>query len=234
MTCLEISRRILERIDDDPDDPSSATEAEVIAAIQEGQELMALLTLCLETTATLTLAASTPFASMRGTFPNFLVPLRMQIGGVRVRPATLADLDSLNDAWQSTAGTPTRYGTAGFNFFWVTPQPTVSTDADLTYAKSPAPMVQDDFPEVPVAYHMSLVRYGVYKVRLKEGAQGLERGVVELNRFLDDCQQLGDFVRAKSQAARYDVLPFELKLYDRSRLIAKVKEKAWQRNTPPQ
>jgi len=82
-------------------------------------------------------------------------------------------------------------------------------------------MVEADTPEIPEQYHQSLVYYGKYRVRLKEGAQGLARGVSDLNVFLDDMTQLGDWVRARSRAARYDTLPIELALFDRSRLLLK-------------
>lgn len=222
MTANEIIARVLARTDDSS--AISASTGEVLAAINEGQELAAALTLCLETSTTWTLSASNTFGTLRGTFPDFLCPLRVSISGTRIRPATLADLDALDDSWQSTAGTPTRYVVIGFNFYAVTPQPVDDTSADFIYARTPAPMVGDDFPELPEEYHQSLVNYGKYKVRIKEGAQGLQRAVGDLNRFLDDMTRLGDYTRARSRAARYDVLPFELALFDRSRLMAPVKK----------
>jgi hypothetical protein len=226
VTAGEISARILKRIDDDPaspgsvaPDPDGGVSREVLAAINEGHELAALLTLCLETTASMTLFAATTFSGLRILFPDLIVPLRLMGPSGRLRPATLAQLDMLNSAWQATPGTPERYVAMGFNFFAVTPQGTGDTAAQLTYARSPAQMVADDFPEIPERYHQSLVDYGVYRIRLKEGGQGLQRGVIALNRFLDDMTALGDYVRAKSRAARYDALPFELRLFDRARLV---------------
>jgi hypothetical protein len=243
VTASEISDRILKGIDDDAGVPASVAAGnlggpppEVLAAINEGQELFALLTLCLETTSAITLAASSTFGSFRQAFPKFLCPLRLMVGSTRVRPRTLAELDAENDAWQATAGTPARYSTLGFNLYAVTPQPVADTAGVLTFARSPLQLVGDAFPEIPEMYHQSLVKYGIYRIRLKEGGQGLERGLVQLNSFLDDATAHGDFVRARSRAARYDVLPFELKLFDRSRLIqklAKVKP-SWQPNSPPQ
>lgn len=209
------------------DDPAgvSAPADEVLNALNEGQELAAWLSLCLETKASLPLPASTTFGLLRGTFPDFLCPLRMSIGSRRIRPATLAELDGENDGWQNTPGDPARYVSLGFNFFGVTPQPVNTIAADFLYARSPAPMVGDDFPEIPAAYHESLVFYAKYRIRLKEGAQSLTRGMEFFHRFLDDMQKLGDFVRAKSRAARYDTLPFELALFDRARLAAAVSSK---------
>lgn len=225
MTALEISNRILKRIDDDSTAPGSVVSdgtpvpPEILAVINEGQELFCLLSLCLETTAPLTLPASTTFATIRGTLPDFLCPLRLTIGGIRIRPATLAQLDAENDAWQNTPGTPLRYFTAGFNLYGITPQPVAETAASLTYARSPVQLVDDGFPEIPEQYHQNLVDYGVYRAKLKEGGQSLTRGVQYLNQFLDAATACGDYVRAKSRASRYDTEPLELKLFNRARLL---------------
>jgi hypothetical protein len=237
MTCAEIGARIMKRADDEPNaplsvtaDPAGGVPKEILAAINEGQELAAMLTLCLETTANFTATASTTFFGLRVTFPDYLVPLRVVAPTGRLRPSTLGDLDSLNDAWQSTVGAPERYLAMGFNFFALTPQPIAGTPLSITYARSPLQMVGDDFPEIPEAYHQALVEYGVYRVRLKEGAQSLQRGMASLNRFLDEITALGDYVRARSRAARYDVLPFELRLFDRARLMQSLKGKTpWQK-----
>lgn len=242
MTAKEISDRIIARLDDIAGSPGSvATDdgpvpPEILAAINEGQELFSLLTLCLETTASLTLPALTPFLSLRATFPDFLCSLRLMASGTRIRPATLSDLDAENDQWQDTIGTPARYWTGGFNLLAVTPQPITDTTAQFTYARSPVQMIADDFPEIPEEYGQSLVNYGIYRVKLKEGAQSLQRGVGYLNAFLDDAQRLGDFVRARSRASHYDVTPFELALFDRSRLVDQIAKgkKPWQPNSQQQ
>ncbi len=232
MTTKEISDRIITRLDDDPvnpgavwTDPTSPVPPEVLVAIAEGQELAAWLTLCFETTVTLSLAGGNTFSLIRSVLPNYLVPLRVMAAGRRVRPCTLAELDALNSSWQTEPGDPARYVAMGFSFLAVNPQPSVDTDVQFTYAKSPDPVVADAFLELPDAYQPALIDYGIYKVKLKEGGQGLQRGLVHLNRFLDEMTKLGDYVRAKSRAARYDVLPFELALFDRSRLVEKLVKK---------
>lgn len=229
MTTKEISDRILVRIDDSSSAPGSVladanaalfpVPPEILSALNQAQEEFALLTLCLEATADMTLSGGTPFSLPRSSFSDFLCPLRLMVGGVRVRPSTLSDLDAWDDAWQNTPGTPSRYATLGFNFMAISPQPAIDTTASLTYARSPLQLVADAFPEIPEIYHQNLVEYGIYRVTLKQGAQGLERGMKYFNSFLDAATKCGDFVRAKSRAANYDVLPIELKLFDRARLV---------------
>jgi hypothetical protein len=229
VTTAELSNRILPRLDDDAASPGSVTvdpagpvPFEILAAIAEGQELACWMTLCLETTVAVTLTASNTFWLMRALLPDYLVPLRLVGSNGRIRPATLAELDALNPSWQGEAGDPERYVALGWNVFGVNPQPVDDTAIQFTYARSPAQPVYDSFLELPEAYQPALIDYAIYKVKLKEGGQGLQRGIVHLNRFLDEMTNLGDYVRAKSRAARYDVLPFELALFDRSRLVEKL------------
>lgn len=216
MDSTEVTNRILKGIDEDPASPSAGVVSEIRSYINEGQELFAWLSLCLETTATLNLSGT--FGTLRPSLPDYLAPLKMTINGRRIRPATLSDLDALSTTWQSTLDIPQRYCTLGFNFVVVYPQE--ATSVQLTYARAPVPSVNEDIPlEIEEQYHPALVSYGIYRTRLKEGAQGLERGLKYFGEFLDDAQRCGDFVRARSRAAKYDVLPLELKLFDRSRLM---------------
>ena len=223
MTAAEIQGRILARVADEGG--ASATAAETLQAINEGQELAALMTLCLETTASWTLTATTAWYSARAAFNDYLCPLRLMVGSTRVSPASIRDLDARDAGWQASAGTPARYATLGFSLFAVTPQPAIDTAASLTYARTPVELVGDAWPEIPEAYHQALVDYGVYRVRLKDGAQNLERGLRYFGRFLEAMKELGDQVRARSRAAGYDTLPFEVRRFDMSRLTQILKRK---------
>lgn len=218
MLTSDIIARILVRIDDDPVTPISVSAAEVLAAVNEGYQLAALLTLCFEKTADFTLTDC--WYTVRDTLTDFIVPLRLSVSGVRLRPSTLAELDALNPAWQATGGSAARYATLGCNLLAVTPQARVT--ASFTYAYSPAALLSTDTPLLPPAFHPDLVEFGVYRCRLKEGAQQLARGLGNLNTFLDSMTKLGDYMRARSLAARYDVQPMELKLFDRSKLVDEI------------
>jgi len=224
MVVSDIVARVLSHTDDD--NAVSASNTEIIAAINEGQELASMLTLCLETWTTINLAGGASWGTFIDVFPDFICPLRMAINGLRVRPGTLADFDAGNEAWQSTPGTPAHYAAHGCNLYALDRQPASTTVAEFTYARSPAAMILSSTPEIPTQYHRSLADYASYRVRLKEGAQGLARGTVYWNRYLDDMTELGNFVRARSRAAALDTLPFELALFDRSRMALPAPPKA--------
>lgn len=226
MTVADIAARIVRRIDDDelnsPDvespTPNSTTDAQVLDAINEGEQLFCFITLCLESTVPLTLAAATCWSTFRSLIPDFLVPLRLELNGIRLRPATLTQLDAEDDAWEVTPGKPAQYLMEGFNLLGVTPQSPFGVVSQMTYARSAALLAQTDSPEIPEQFHPLLVDFGVYWIRAGQGGQALARGNTYFNRFLDGAQEHGDYVRSKSRAARYDTLPFELALFDRSLL----------------
>jgi hypothetical protein len=217
MTCQEIINRVLARGDDV--NAIMASTAEVTAAINEGQEFASFVTLCLQKEVSFLLPGGASFGTFLSALPDYLCPLRLMISGNRVRPSTLADFDAENDAWQRSPGTPTRYSVIGFDLWAVNKQPVATTAADFFYARSPVTMTAAMTPEIPEEYHQSLVKYGKYRVRIKEGAQGLQRAVEDLNSFLDDMTRLAEIVRARGKAAKFDVLPFELQDFDRSRLM---------------
>ena len=226
MTVTQLSALILSQVDDPtgasftPASYPNTTPPEVLAAINEGQQLAALLTLCLEITANFALTANACWYLPRPVLTDLIVPLRFSLAGVRLRPSTLANLEAQNSAWQASPGTPARYAFLGVNLLAVSPQPTGSATASMTYAQSPAALVNDtDTPALPEVNHLSLVDYAVYKIRLKEGAQSLERGLKRFHLFMDDMDRLAAYVRERAVAARYDVLPFEMTLAQRTRLV---------------
>jgi hypothetical protein len=236
VTLAQIGALIMTQVDDPtgvsfaPATPPNTIPPEVVNYVNEGQQLAALLTLSFEKTAAFSIGASFSidangcFYLPRPVLTDLIVPLRLTYNGNRIRPGTIAEIEAENDAWPATAGTPTRYAMLGFNFLVITPQTTGVVQT--TYACSPATLVNDaDIPQLLEAYHQNLVDYGVYRVRLKEGAQGLARGLERFNLFLDDMTKLGDYVRARTAAARYDVTPFELALMDRSRLVGQLMNK---------
>lgn len=220
MTSAQIAHDVMVGIDEDPASPSDRLVEEILLSINEGERVFSWLSLCLEKTSPITLTGET-FSWLRPLFPDFLAPLKLMVGGRRVRPVTLPELDALNAQWQDTVGTPQRYFLVGFSLFGTYPQE--ATEASLTYARSPVPItaIGAQSPEIALEWHMALAWWSIYRIRLKEGAQGLARGLKYLNEFLDAATRCGDLVRNRSRAMGLDTQPVELQAFDRSRLLLK-------------
>ncbi len=225
MNVSQMVTRTLERLDEMDAGAVSAVyyggPGEVLAALNEAQRFFVLLTLALETTVSFPVTGATTFFSMRSTYQDWLLPLRVTLAtGTRVRPARIDELDALDTGWQATPGIPARYAALGFDFFIVYPQYADTTNVNITYTRSPVPMAADaDEPEIPEQHHPDLVDYAVYRVRAKEGGQEFAKGLPYFNRFLDGAQAYGKYVRARNLGSGYDKEPFELELFDRSKLM---------------
>jgi hypothetical protein len=219
VTAADMAARCQQRLDEDPAivTPAFYPFSEVLSALNRAQRMMVLLTLYLEATAPMVLASSA-FYHMRSYFPDWMLPLRVTLNtGFRVRPARLAELDAVDAGWQVSAGAPARYAALGFDFLAVYQQSAGAT-LNMTYARSPDAMVSGtDTPEIPEDYHPALIDFAIPWLRVKEGAQEFQKAQPYLKRFLSEADRLGQYVRARNLAARYDNLPFELRRLDRSR-----------------
>jgi hypothetical protein len=230
MTFGTIRTTVLERLDEDTANPSYYTTADSGQAVNWAQRLFVLLTLCLEDSDTLTLTPTTAWYSIRAQVSDWLLPLRLEYGGAKLRPARLADLDALSAAWQATPGDPERYACLGLDLTALYKQPGEAGTLDLTYAKAPARMVAAaDVPEIPAQYHDTLAGAAIALLRMREGGQEMAKAQTLLRPFWAGAQELARYVRQRSLDLRYDRLPPELERFDASRLLAISKRRTeWQ------
>lgn len=138
----------------------------------------------------------------------------------RVRPVRLQDLDALNSAWQSTAGTPEKYGCLGWNLLYLYKQPSaVGTSLTVIHAALPAELSLDaDTPEIPSEYHQELVNFGEAMFLLPDGGNRASKGLALINGYLAAAGKLAAYMRQRNMALRYDTLPPEIRAQDRSRM----------------
>lgn len=226
MTLSELTIRLLERVDDDA---SYYTSAETTHALNVALRLFCLITLCVERTATFTLAAGQAFYRITESpisITDFIVPLRVTVAGARVRPYTIHQLNLESSSWRSTAGTPAKYAQDGYEQFAITPQPSGgSTSLALTYAAVPAALaISGDTPEIPTEQQPLLIDFAIWWLRAKEGGAEFMGTNEFLNRFLDGAQKYAEFVRARSKSQLYDRQPPDISKFDRSRFAFKLKQ----------
>ena len=210
--------------------PGFYPRSEIVAALNEAHRFFVLLTLGLETTAAWTIPPQTSLTAyhMLGTFPDWIVPLRVTTStGAKVRPARLEDLAGLDSGWMATTTTadPTRYVALGADLVVPYPLPLNGSTLQVTYARAGLPLANDaDVPETPAEYHPAYVEYGVYRLRQVEGGQEFQKVLPELGAYLKAAQQYAAYVRSRNMGSRYDKIPFELELFDRSKLLGKRKD----------
>lgn len=198
--------------------------ADMLAALNEAERLFCLLTLCLETTATFDLAGATAWYHVLAQLDDFLLARRIvNSSGYRLRPATIAVLDSLDTRWRQSPGTPQRYALTGMDVLAVYHQPASADTLLITYAQAPPALVnQTDVPAIRETSHFALANYAAYALRQPEGGQEFSKFLPYLNDFLDEATAVQKFVKAKNLDAHYEKAPFELEGMDRSRLLALV------------
>jgi hypothetical protein len=215
----QIFTRLTQRLDDATGSGTPGLDnvywslSEGYCAVNEAQQQFALFTLCLEASGTLPLAAARCFYGIRGYLPGYLLPLRVTVGGVKMQPARLVDLDARYNTWAATPGTPAKYMQIGLNLLAIVPQPTSSSSAAVTYAKEATMLTSTgQVPEIPEEYHSAIAKYAAYYLLQKMGGQYLQLAVSEWNSFLTDASQCADYVRRRNRARQYDAEPAEFRM----------------------
>lgn len=184
-----------------------------LGALNEGQRLFVLLSLCLEATESFTLTANQLSYNILGTLPDFVLPRRIyNSAGQQMRPATIAELEALDSDWQATTGTPYRYVVRGLDWLAVYPQPAAADTLSIVYARCPVGMVLGtDVPEIRVASQYALVNFAAYVLRNPEGGQEMSKFAGYFQEFLAEAQKVGDLVRARNRGSGFETKgPFEL------------------------
>jgi hypothetical protein len=220
-----MTRRGLERLGDNPDltpPYQYYTASEFLIWLNAVQRLFVLFTFDLEANVVFPIANDgTAFYRMLLYYSDWMMPLRVRVtGGYKLRPVRMSDLGALNAQWSATRGTPEKYALLGFDLLGIYKQPTSPTTLDITYARTPAPMVlETDVPEIPEDYHPVLIDAAIVLCRTKEGAQEFAKQAPLWDRFLDACKKHAAYVRARNVEQGYDYEPFELERFDMSRVI---------------
>lgn len=223
MTGQQLTDRLLHRLGEDAAAPRFFRQVDALTAINEAQQLFALLTLCLE--AETTLAVSSFELDARTTAPDWLACLSLRrADGTKIQPATLGDIAARDPFWQGSAGAIARYACAGFSTLFLHPWSTVTVTA--RYARGPVALTLVGSAEIPEEYQPALLDYGQVRLRLHQGAQLLAADVPLLTSYFDAVKKCAAYVRERSLDLRYDVLPPEVKMPDWSRVLGKPKKEA--------
>ncbi len=108
--------------------PKFYPSVEIVSAVNEGQRLFALLTLCIERTAGFVVAANTTHFHALAQLSDYIATLRLSnAAGTKIRPATFGELWALDTQWPVATGAPVRYVAAGADLISIYRQPATST-----------------------------------------------------------------------------------------------------------
>lgn len=219
MTAGELQALCLERVGEDPQSPVYYTEGEALVALNVAQRLFVLLTLCLERTVSLTVPGATSVYALTPTLYDLILLLRVRTSVQKLRAARLSDLAAADASWTVSPGEPRMYAAVG-KLLALYPQRVGAVSVSVTYAHAPALLSgSGSVPEIPAEYHACLVDGAIPLMRTKEGAQEWQKTLPLWNRFLDEAQRMGEYVRARNREQGYDNVPFELAKFDRSRMV---------------
>lgn len=222
LTLANLQDRLAERLDDPLHIYYSLPQKR--HALNMAQNLWALVTLCIERTATFTLTNGVAFYKPRTQLTDYLVPLRVLHSGSRLNNDSVHNFDAMSDSWRATAGNPERYATLGFDALWITPQP-ASGSHTLTfiYAAEPAQLVNStDIPEIPNEQLVHIEDIAYFLLRLPEGGQEMAAAMEFFKRGVAGMQKYQKFVRNKTQGQVYDTDPLDEAATDIGRWVIKL------------
>ncbi len=207
MTLSEIEALALTRLGD-----NGTYYPGVVDAINEGQRLFCLISLCLETSETFNLKAAQALYNVLPTMPDFVLARRVYLGGTQLRPASLAQLQALDPNWQSTLGNPARYAICGLDFLAVYPQSLNATQLTIVHVCPPVTLVNTtDVPQIRAASHWALASYAAWAVRQVEGGGEFAKFQKYFDEFMAEAQVVADIVRKRTRDSGLEVtMPFEL------------------------
>ncbi len=217
--------QVSQRLNEGQTTPTYYPTAEITNRLNEAERFFILLTLGLEITSPWTVPAyvpgTLPFFHMLGTFPDWIVPLRIaSVAGAKIRPARGEELFGLDPQWVNLPGAIQRYMTAGTDLVGLSYPPKAATVLNVTYARAPVPLVGvADVPEAPAEYHPQLVGYAINAIREVEGGQEFEKTLPLFGNFIKAATLYGNYVRSRNRGSQYDKVPFELEKFDMSQLL---------------
>lgn len=115
--------------------------------------------------------ASTPTPALSTPIPRFIIPLRVSISSVPLRPVGFASLASTKPEWYKTVGQPEWYFMIGGTFLGFHPTPDTTYTATITSLQVPPISTDSDVgtsPAIADEWHTAMTFFGRFLAFLKE------------------------------------------------------------------
>lgn len=168
----EIKTRILQAINDDPDDPVFFTDDQMTTLANEAVEVLSEDSRAIHRSAILPLRPGMGFVYTPSIAPDIMTPTRIwdHTRKRRLTAVSMSQLDDHQERWQQTSGVPEVWCPIGWDVFAIYPAPAAPGGVlRVDYIAWPrALMDDDDEAELPNATQDALVLYGQYMGILKK------------------------------------------------------------------
>lgn len=211
MTLAALRALVAKKIDEDTSATNRyITDATIDRAINRAMSVFSFLTLCYETSATLTFTVGDPSLELLATVPTFIAPLRVSQDGVHLQPKSLHRFAAQKTSWTGANGPPTAYCMVAANLMAVSPPPSTDyEDVTLYYAAfAPALTTGTDVPAIPAEDHERLAAGAATIIRqVILGGQHGEEAMQDMQDYWQGIQRRAEHVRQRNQKARFDTLP---------------------------
>lgn len=172
MNVGQIETRILEAINDDPDDPVFFSESQLLDLVNEANQLLCEDTLAIHRTALIPIRPGMRFIYTPSIAPDLMAPVRIWNHNTnrKLTAFSMEELDALQERWSRATGTPETWFPVGWDIIGIYPTAAASGGVlRVDYVAWPRDLTDDsDRPELPEASHDALVLYGQYMGILKK------------------------------------------------------------------
>ncbi len=191
----------------------------VSTAIQEGQRITSLMTLCYEKLSTSWAPTITAYQQFIPVPTDCIVPIyvRDKASGSRIYPAKLSNLELNDTSWWTTSGKGSAYEYYSiFNPSGVSATPTggrydlllyprvntTSMRVEMIYAADPPAMsATTDIPKVPRGTERALIDYAIFLGLIRQPGKA-EHATEVLKTFFSGVNEIGDIMKSRYPEGR--------------------------------
>lgn len=171
MNRKEIRDRILDGLNEAPDNPIFWSTSQIDDVIDEAQEVLSEQSDAIRRTVLVPLRDGTIYYPVQGIAPDIMAPYRISTrhNFRRLTAASLNQLDRRHIQWMQATGDPWVWFPISWDLFGIYPHPAIGGNyMEINYIAWPRPLVDDeDHPEFPDADQDALFYYGIYDGLLK-------------------------------------------------------------------
>jgi hypothetical protein len=206
MTQAEIRDLVAKYLDEDRASAQRYVSDTVIdLGIQYSARIYAFLTLAIEKSGNLTVAAGSTFASVLSTFPLWIAPLRITQNSAHIQRDTLMSFRARKNAWRNATGIPERYAQIGASAIAFHPPPVSSAVATFSVRYAAFPANTDEI--VPEDHQAIADGAAAIVAGLFLGGQTTAGADERLSRYMEAIKLRAEHVRQRSSQNRFDTLP---------------------------